>query len=306
MLNEGGSPDIPSSSSKHPAEQNISAELSGPVCFSAERYIVTVETSSRRHKILQIMFGKKDGSLYVNFPYFKHNEGLTSIVTIPANITYPTTAELTPGGKATSHLVKYSHHSDGRVHFSQDGRVRSTVRKQSVPLAEADDHMFTVKFQGLSEFELGDPSEDKAPPTIKRKIVNFRFPDIEPEALKIVGRWYSRANLVKRIQGTVNGPIIPCLTRDGEKAWGILLANPHRLQGEEYILLLICEPIPLLDKEQEAALTFIGGFDPSNIVNDRSIATTFLAFTYPVKNLDELARELGSIDFIRNDIEAKR
>lgn len=272
----------------------------GPPAFRAERYVIAVEIGPKRHKLMQIMFAKKDGSLFINFPYFKHSEGLTSLVAIPPNINYPTDAELNPGGKATSHLVKYAHHTDGRAHFSQDGRVRSTVRKQSIPLSELTGHFFTVQLQGLSEFEPADPRDDNAPVTMKRKIVNFKFHDMEPEALKIVGRWYSRSQIAEMVKNPANSPIIDCMIEGGKRWPGVLLANPFPLNGKEYVLLLMCEPIPLMDSVRPASITFVGGFDPPEIVNDIGRETTFLAFTYPVTNLEELAKELGSIDFDRN------
>lgn len=279
----------------------VAVRPTGPPAFRAERYVITVEIGAKRHKLLQIMFAKKDGSLFINFPYFKHSEGLTSLVTIPANISYPTDAELNPGGKATSHLVKYSHHPDGRAHFSQDGRVRSTVRKQAVPLTEATEHLFTVQLQGLSEFEPAEPRDDSAPVTMKRKTVNFKFHDIDPEALKIVGRWYSRSQVANKVKNPVNSPIIRGMTEDGQRLTGVLLANPFPVKGGEYVLLLTCEPIPLMGHDRPASLSFMGGFDPPEIVNDPSKETSFLAFTYPVSNIEELAKEIGSIDLNRTD-----
>ncbi len=68
---------------------------------------------------------------------------------------------------------------------------------------------------------------------------------------------------------------------------------------EQYILMLACEGIPRLDKESPTALTFIGGFDAPNIVNNLKMDTTFLAISYPAKNYSELRDRVGSIDFAR-------
>jgi len=40
------------------------------------------------------------------------------------------------GGVRTSHLAKYAHHSDGEAHFFEDGKVKTEVRRKSVPLGE--------------------------------------------------------------------------------------------------------------------------------------------------------------------------
>lgn len=215
-------------------DQEIDSVALSSACLRTDRCVFTVEVNSKQYKVLQIMFGK-DGSLYVNFPYFKHKEGLTSLVTVPANITYPTDVELNPGGKATTHLVKYSHHPDGRAHFSQDGRVRSTVRMQSVPLTQAVEHLFTIKLQGLHEFEIGKPNGSKNRST-KRKTVNLRFHNIQPEAFKILGWWSSRANLVGRIKLSAKSFIYECMSREGKhRGFGVLLANPYKIHNAEFL-----------------------------------------------------------------------
>lgn len=65
---------------------------------------------------------------------------------------YPASLSLLDGGKVTGHKVKYSHHPDGRVHFSQDGKIRTVIQKKSIPLSEAEGHLFTVQLQGLKDF----------------------------------------------------------------------------------------------------------------------------------------------------------
>ena len=277
-------------------DQEIDPITLSSACLRTDRCVFTVEVNSKQYKILQIMFGK-DGSLYVNFPYYKHKEGLTSLVKIPANIAYPTDVELNPGGKATTHLVKYSHHPDGRAHFSQDGRVRSTVRKQSVPLTEIDEHLFTIKLQGLDEFEIVKPNVTKNRST-KRKTVNLRFDNIQPEAFKILGWWSSRANLVGRIKISANNFIYECMSRDGKhRSFGVLLANPYEIDNEEFFLMLNFVPIPKFDEHRISSLNFLGGFDLPEIIDDLSKETTFLSFTYPVTDIDELAKKIGTIDF---------
>ena len=79
--------------------------------------VIQANFRDSRHNILQIGF-LKDGSLVVHFPYFKHTRGLLSVVSVPQMRTADVSLE--PGGKCTSHLVKYTHHVDGEAHFSQD------------------------------------------------------------------------------------------------------------------------------------------------------------------------------------------
>ena len=62
----------------------------GLVYLCAERYIVTARVAEDAHKIFQIFFNRKDGSLHLSFPYFVHQEGILSEVNIPAKTTFPT------------------------------------------------------------------------------------------------------------------------------------------------------------------------------------------------------------------------
>jgi hypothetical protein len=273
------------------------------ISFHSERYIVTVGIGPHRYKVLQIIFGKRDGSLFVNFPYFKHSEGLISLVTFPSGTRPTMDLSLKLGGKVTSHLVKYSHHPDGMALFSQTGRVKSAIRKQSIPLAQSEGHIFSAQLQYLRDFEVADPKKDSGTHTNKRTVLNFQFTGSEPESVKIIGRWYSSAALLTRIHGIVPKTWVPgptlCETPSGKRYLALLLAPPIGTPTQEYVLILTCEDIPRLDKQQRSALTFIGGFDSDNIVNDLSKDTTFLALSYPMSNPEELAQRLGSIDFRR-------
>jgi hypothetical protein len=249
---------------------------------------------------MQIMFQKRDGSMFVNFPYYEHSEGLVSLITWMPENPPPTSLSLEPGGKVASHLVKYSHHPDGRAHFSQDGKVFTAIKKQSVPIKEIQGHVFTVQLQGLASFEQLNPSEYNLPPTPKRTILNFSFGDKEPESVKIVGRWYSQAVLLSNMKSGVIGPVMTAINPQGKSYSAFLCSAPEGHAGEGRILVITCEGIPKLSKDEETTLTFIGGFDQPTIVNDLSKTTTFLALAYPVENADELTERVGSIDLIAN------
>jgi hypothetical protein len=112
----------------------------------AECIVIAVKRKGNYSKVFQIVFSKRDGSIYINFPYFKHSKGVVSIATMPAGAKYPLEVSFIESGKVTSHLVKYSHHPDGMAHFSQDGYVKTQIRKQSIALTELDGHFFKIKY----------------------------------------------------------------------------------------------------------------------------------------------------------------
>ena len=94
---------------------NVDAIRSGHV-------VCVVTAGDLRVKAFQIVFGG-DGSLFITFPYSRHRTGILSASAIPATGTRQSQVNLEQGGKVTSHLVKYSHHTDGRAHFSQTGKI---------------------------------------------------------------------------------------------------------------------------------------------------------------------------------------
>jgi hypothetical protein len=261
--------------------------------FRSERIIVTIKVGTTKRKVLQIIFSR-DNSLYVNFPYFRHRVGLLATATMPANRRGPIDINLEIGGKVASHLVKYSHHPDGRAHFSQDGKVRTEIRRQSLALDQHEGHMFTVMLHGLNAFASADPIN--AEPNPKRTTITFDVPgDPEPTAFKLVGRWHDSSTF--QWSGTLPstvGPIVPIAQPNGKQQNSFAIANPH--EGERRVLLLTCEPIPPLGPDPEMLL-FLGGFDSKEIVNDRTKDSGFLAFIYPVADAETLRRRLGCIDY---------
>ena len=47
---------------------------------------------------------------------------------------------------------------------------------------------------------------------------------------------------------------------------------------------------------RESSLVFIGGFDSKAAMDDTSRAVSFLTFSYPAENVEDLRNRLGSID----------
>lgn len=260
--------------------------------FKSKRTTLAAKVAGIRYKLLQIMYGKKDGSIYISFPYFENTFGLISLVNFPGRIKQPADLSLTPGGKVTSHLVKYSHHPDGRAHFSQDSKIRTAILKNAAPLSEINGHFFTAQLQGLHCYK----SESKLTPNSNEKItLDFDFGEREPESIKIVGRLYSTEVLMNSIVGEVEGPKVQVETDSGEKGVAFLIGDPFNRKHEK-IMLITCKVIPRLDSNADTALTFIGGFDHVDMVNNTNLDTAFLALSYPVSDYDELRKRVGTVD----------
>ena len=51
--------------------------LSGSI-LKSERFVVGVHADTQRRNVFQVQFSGKDGSIFVNFPYFQHSTGIVS------------------------------------------------------------------------------------------------------------------------------------------------------------------------------------------------------------------------------------
>lgn len=254
----------------------------------AERIVCTVRVGELRVKAFRVVF-HKDGSFFISFPYFRHRTGLLSISSIPVSGSRESQVNLQDGGKVTSHLVKYSHHVDGRAHFSQDGKIFTAIKRQSIPLDKQHGHIFSLLIQGLSAL---DPAKDELQST-KRAAIEFAMEP--PEAIKFVGRWFD-VNAMRLSRPTpMIGPIVPGLDPDGNRTDQIFTASPYA--NARHVLSISCIPVPALGPEPEI-FVFYGGFSSPDIMTDPTKEAGFLAFLYPVVEADKLRERLGSVDFV--------
>jgi hypothetical protein len=268
--------------------------------FRSSTTVVTVKRGDDRYKVLQVGF-LKDGSVFVTFPYFKHRIGLLSAATSAGTGRSDSLVNLEEGGKIASHLVKYSHHPSGLALFSQTGKIRNEIRRQSVPLDRYEGHLFTVLVNGLHAFKRADARRDQGQITPDRAVITFELQsDADPRGtLKIVGRWYDVNRLRFATPTRGEGPFIGTIDAAGEKLIAAVLANPAA--ATRHVLLITCQTIGLMGEAPEM-LMFIGGFDPRDVLNDTSRDAGFLAFTYPAVDAITLKQKLGTVDF-RNDNE---
>jgi len=270
----------------------ISTHTVKGAAYRSKLIIITIQLGASRHKVFQVFFGP-DRSLYVAFPYFKYRTGILSAATIVGDGQTTAQVNLENSGKIASHLVKYSHHPDGHAHFSQHGRIRSEIKRQSVALDAQQGHIFSVQIQGLQAFDRADDTKD-AGSSAKRTTLTFPFVGApETEALKLIGRWSNVSKLlpVGQFQSII-GPRVPVQDSAGRKQIGFLVASPYDTVPL-HVLLITCELIPRLGPQPEILL-FCGGFDAREIMDDTKQDAGFLAFLYPAS--EELKQRLGTVD----------
>lgn len=117
-----------------PGEDRFARSFKNLRYMAAQRSTVTVGSYDAEYQICHITFAKRDGSIFVSFPYLPETAGLLSIAKFPEDQTGSVTLSFGDDARSTSHLAKYSHHPDGLVLFSQDGKIRSEVRRRSFRL----------------------------------------------------------------------------------------------------------------------------------------------------------------------------
>lgn len=144
---------------------------------------IVINTGGIFRKIAKIKFGPR-GDIYVFFSKFIPSQGVMSILSLGAGTNEGKADFAKPGhGKVTSHIVKYSHHPDGNAHFSQDGKIRTEIRKKSFPLGDLISHFFTLQFQCFNNF----PEFKKNP-----QVPHFNIDYNGNKCLKILGRWFKK------------------------------------------------------------------------------------------------------------------
>jgi len=260
----------------------------------SDRVVIGLKLGDIRRKAFQVSFGK-DGSLYVSFPYYRHRDGVLAAAILKADGKQSTQVNMEEGGKVTSHRVKYSHHPDGRAHFSQDGKIFTAIKRQSVALATQRGHIFSLIIKGLDGLDAADEVKDAPALTTKRSVIQF-----EPgpcETVKFVGRWLD-PNEMRFFEPTTEiGPIIPTTDPQGVVRFGFLLANPYA--NAKHVLLVTYDVLKDFGTDPEVFL-FHAGFDPIERMTDVNQEAGFLIFKYPIPEPDKAKERIGSVDYVPN------
>jgi hypothetical protein len=260
-------------------------------------YTISVIENNKIFKIFNIIFAT-DGSLYIDFPYYKYNAGILSVLIFPKGSRTVPSISLIPGGKTTLSKIKFAYHLSGEIHFSKSGLVDPIVNKKSIPLDKVNGHIFTAQFQGLRDFEFEDinVSPFSTKKGKEKALLKFDGLNSKDNAFKILGYWYSLSEFEKRKSGNVEGPTVDVVRDDGKIFKAFILATPEDSIITDYLLLIVIDKIPLIDNSNYSTLTFIGGFDPPEIVNNLDKDTNFLGLIYPIEDYEKLLKEIGSAD----------
>lgn len=252
-----------------------------------DRFDIVFTASGTMRRIAKVKF-QNDGGIFVFFPGFKYTEGILCVARLVAGSTGPSRIDLTKRGKVTSHLVKYAHHADGEAHFSQDGKVKTVIRRKAVPLAKQSGHLFTIQAQHFSGF----PALHSA----KEKQLTFNVPD-DVIALRLIAFRIRLSDM--NIKGDIPAGAIPVIqASNGVDYPGLMVLPPEGIPFDDTALFLTVKPMRPISDDLASNLIFLGGFDSISISLNHDNETEFLAFVYPCADFASLKKNIGSIDFI--------
>jgi hypothetical protein len=248
-----------------------------------KEFNIRVIKGQKKYDIFKIKFNKKDGTIFIIFPYFKYKNGILAELKHPANRKLPHKLNLEDYGKTTSHSVKYTHHTDGNVNFSQSGDIKTFKKKnrRSTPLYMDIGHLFTIILNDLSAF---NDSENKSNKQYIDFNINKSFKD-----LKIIGEWRKIPYYNFFDERNVSF--------DSEYTIGQLYNMPFH----NHALTIDIKFDSLKHRNKKGMLLFLGGFDLKIIIKNYNIDSYFLAFLYPARKFEEIKKLIGSQDYVESD-----
>jgi hypothetical protein len=262
--------------------------------IAAQRTTITVGSPSRHFQACQVAFAK-NGSIFVQCPYFPGRNGILASPSQDPEAEGPVTYDLTEGGKLTSHLVKLSHPPDGNVHFSQDGKILTIVRRKGFPLATSIGHVFHLHIYFPESFKEICRAKER------RAYLPFVFEPPLPLAITVFAEWRRRRAMEANLDppNGVAGPVAQIINRKtGGTSTVFFLMQPAGFAMRDHLLVVGVEPACPLPNIAEPTMILVGGFDPHEVEDPKQKArqSGLLAWKYPFEASDRLRSLLGTVD----------
>lgn len=271
-------------------------------------FTITLTGAQGHRKLFKLQFLPKGNEidLAVHLPYFEHSHGKVGLF----RLTSPPggTNEVSLIGRdsfTTTQRVKLSHHRDGTVLFSQDGRVKSTVRTVGTPVRKLHGHFFTFQFAGLSGFASAGKSGLDAPNKTNATVYFGIDDDLDPDAVggRIVGSCFRQPSVrVSSAGGGAGDPRFPIIDVDqsGGGHPAILVAPLNPPSDGDIIIVLTYHSMSRTDLSDDHSLLVTGGFRNPPYTGGPDGDATFIGIKYAQEDVhwDDLVSQLGSIDYI--------
>lgn len=249
--------------------------MPGPPIAQASHHRIGVSWQDECRDLFQVQFHRS--GIFVHFCYQPDAPGIMNRVELQPGRTH--TFEVTHSAGATTRKVKYDHPVDGKAHFSQDGRIVTSVRNQAKRLDGSTGHIFSLDIAGIRLFRKCTKRT-----TARTASARFAF-SMEPfDPLHLAGFWY-----VLQPGSTtrdITNPVVVDLSTGRQQ--GLATAPPpgSPLDGGILVLFPRRAPADLAVGPGESRLMFTGGFAHS--LADPSVTSSFLALQYPVADISSL------------------
>jgi hypothetical protein len=252
--------------------------------FAAANTVVSVRTPFARVKICRIAFGKRDGSVYVAFPYLREKSGLLAGVEIDPEARTPHTFDLGRDGVRVSTDVKFSHHTSGVVQFSKTGGPTGLPRRASFPLTGPIGMLFQLHAYWLHGFTWQDAANPRD------FLLPYEFREEHPLGIRLEGRWLRKRDIrehgfwVPGARGDHTGPTTESIHRPtGTRENVVFVGQPRGFPLREHVLVLTVAPVPVPQGADHPTMVFFGGFDQHELTPAHPTADIrgCLAFMYP-------------------------
>lgn len=258
--------------------------------------LLTVVAARATFQLCQIGLYPRTGQIFAQSPYFVSSDGLVGSCTVQVDESGASKIELSESGLTTSHSVKYSHPVDGSAHFSQDGRVVTSIRRQSIRLDSEYGHLFEFHALGLPGFRTLEPGQERA----GRLYLPFVVAEAT-DAATVTAEWWPKEEIerIARERSEIVGPITELPRRlDGQPFKACLVAHPMESLRSRAFLVINVHPTSMPPNLTEPALILFGGWDADQKKRIRpGDQIGFLAFTYPCRNIEELRSRIGTVDY---------
>jgi len=264
--------------------------------YQSEKFTILIKRNGVSYKLFKIVFHQtkntNKASIIISFPYHKNSKGLLSVATFPGKKRKLKKLSLVEGGKVTSHKIKYTHWSDGNVHFSQDAKIFTLKKEPSDILNNSIGHFFTIQVKGFSGFDQHQGLLKSSP---KETDLQIEFNGKDDDAIKLTGWWYS-SEVVHPTRDEFKKNYI-FQQEEGYKNICCAL-QPPKSSPLTNMILFLCARSEFMTKEKGSHLLFIGGFDKRVISKDLNNDLHFLAMLYPARNYEALKQKIGSLDLL--------
>lgn len=215
---------------------------------------MVVVTPLGKFELFKIIFDKKDGSIYVPFPYLTTKRGLLAEVD-PAASADPKVLDL-KAGIVVDYDVKFAHHASGVVHFSKSGKHDLFPRRKSYPLKDAIGRLFEFHFYWLAGFAMLSSKEE-----VSDAQITLQF-ETHPTSLCVAVEWRRKQSVLDNTEtpSTRIGPRAEVIRRsDGARLRFLLLGQPRGYPLQDHLIFISVSEIAAAQGADKPTAIFFGG-----------------------------------------------